>query len=94
MNKLRILALLAALLCGLSLVSAALAQSSTNYDLIWHVIGSGGSGMGSTTYAVEGTIGQALAGRTESTHYTLAVGYWYPSAQYTVYLPLVFRNGP
>jgi hypothetical protein len=92
MSKPLTLALLAVLLCGLTLVSVALAQTSTNYNLTWHVVSSGGGKMDSATYAMEGTIGQVLAQRTESDNYALAAGYWYPLIhRYTVYLPLVLR---
>jgi hypothetical protein len=88
--------LLVALLCSLALVVAVQAQMSTNYDLSWHVTGGGGSGMGSTNYALAGTLGQPLAGRIESTNYTLIQGYWYPAGLvlHRIYLPIVVRSGP
>ena len=96
MNKLPIRALSAALLCGLILVSVALAQTSTDYDLTWHVTGSGGRAMASTAYAMEGTFGQVIVGQTESAQYALSEGYWYPypSDLYTVFIPLVLRSHP
>ena len=96
MNKLPIRALSAALLCGLILVSVVLAQTSTDYDLTWHVVGSGGKAMASTAYAMEGTFGQVVIGRTESMQYALCEGYWYPypSNLYTVFIPLVLRSHP
>jgi hypothetical protein len=96
MNKYLALALSAALLLGLVLAGAALAQTSANYDLSWHVVGSGGRGMGSSTYAMEGTFGQILADEAESDHYALAAGHWdpRPGEQFVVYLPLVLRGQP
>jgi hypothetical protein len=96
MNKPLTLALLVALLCVLVLVGAALAQSSTSYDLAWHVVGSGGVEMASATYVMEGTIGQVLVHQAGSDHYGLVGGYWYPfgSDRYTVYLPLLLRTQP
>jgi len=96
MNKLPLRVLFAALLCCLILASAALAQTSTHYGLAWHVVGSGGRAMASTAYAMEGTFGQVIAGRTASAQYALSEGYWYPypSDRYTVFLPLVLRSYP
>jgi hypothetical protein len=87
--------LLVALLCSLVLAVAVQAQMSTNYELSWHVTGSGGSGMGSTNYALAGTLGQSLVGRIESTNYTLIQGYWYPTSPVPlrIYLPIVVRSG-
>jgi hypothetical protein len=86
--------LLALLLCCLMAAIAVQAQSSTNYDLGWHVLSNGGGGMGSTSYALEGTLSQVLAGRTESTNYVLYQGYWYPSGpSYQIYLPIVVKSG-
>jgi hypothetical protein len=96
MNKHLALALSAALLLGLVLANAALAQTSANYDLSWHVVGSGGSGMGSSTYAMRGTVGQVLADETESDHYALLAGHWdpRPGKRHVLYLPLILRVQP
>jgi hypothetical protein len=91
MNKSQLSVLLVAFLCGLVLVGAALAQTSTNYGLEWHVIGSGGGGMDSTNYAMNGTVSQVAAGYASSTSYELSEGYWYP-VQYRLYLPLILRE--
>lgn len=97
MNKPLTLALLLALLSGLLLAGAALAQTSTNYNLSWHIVGNGGGEMESTTYLMQGTIGQALVRQTGSEHYTLTGGYWHPApggVGYTVYLPLLLKSAP
>jgi hypothetical protein len=86
----------------MALAGGALAQSSTNYDLSWHVVGSGGGTMSSTNYAMAGTVGQAIAGDVESANYALqSQGYWGPvpqtepgpEPQYQIYLPLAVRAG-
>jgi hypothetical protein len=92
MQKLR-MPLLAALLCGLVLVSAALAQISASYGLAWHVVGSGGGRMDSTNFAMNGTVGQVAVGRPDSTTYRLIEGYWHPLGHH-LYLPLVLRGFP
>ena len=99
MNKPLTLALLLALLAGLLLASAALAQTSTTYDLSRHIAGNGGGEMGSTTYLMQGTIGQALVYQTDSDHYALTGGYWHPAPGgvglgCTVYLPLLMKSAP
>jgi hypothetical protein len=87
MNKLR-LSLLVALLCGLALVGAARAQTSANYGLEWHVVGSGGGEMDSTNYVMNGTVSQVAVGSPGSTGYGLFEGYWSP-VRYLLYLPLI-----
>jgi len=89
-------ALLVALLFCPVLASLALAQSSTSFDLSWHVLGGGGHGMSSATYAMEGTFGQVMVEEAESEHYGLAGGFWDPrlGEQHMVYLPLVLRVQP
>jgi hypothetical protein len=82
-----------ALLCVLVLVGAALAQSSMNYDLSWHVMASGGSEMESTGHIIQGTMGQVNAGIAESPSYAMTHGYWYRNPpQLHLYLPLVTKN--
>ena len=75
--------------------SVALAQTSTHYNLEWHVIGGGGQSVGSAHYAVNSTAGQGAASPplATSAHYTVSGGYWY-SGVYKIYLPLVLRNVP
>ena len=99
MNKPLTLALLLALSSGLLLASAAPAQTSTTYDLSWHIAGNGGGEMESTTYLIQGTIGQPLVRQTGSVHYALTGGYWHSAPGgvgwgYTVYLPLLMKSAP
>jgi hypothetical protein len=100
MIKRRAILLLIGLLCGLVLVSSALAQISTNYGLRWHVIGDGGGPMASTNYALNTTLSQPAIGPAISTNYRLGVGYWYgmvetvaPPAR-RIYLPIIMKNAP
>lgn len=62
------------------IVSAAAvqAQSSTNYDLTWHVIGGGGAPISSASYAVNSTAGQGSASPpvASSASYAVTGGYW------------------
>ena len=99
MNKPLTLALLLALLSGLLLAGAALAQTSATYGLSWHIAGNGGGEMESTTYLMQGTIGQALVRQTGSDQYALTGGYWHPAPgsvgwDYTVSLPLLMKSAP
>ena len=89
-------AVLVALLFCLVLAGLALAQSSTSFDLGWHVLGSGGRGMSSATYAMEGTFGQVMVEESESEHHGLTGGFWdlRLGEQHMVYLPLVLRGQP
>lgn len=54
------------------------AQTSTTYDLTWHVIGGGGAPISSANYAVNSTAGQGSASppTAASTSYIVTGGYW------------------
>lgn len=98
MIKRRVILLLIGLLCGLILVSGALAQISTNYGLGWHVIADGGGLMTSTNYTMNSTLGQLAIGPATSTGHRLGAGYWYgmvetvaPPGQ-RIYLPILLKN--
>jgi len=81
MNRQKIFALCAALICGLLMVGGGVwAMSSGSYAIDWDVIGGGGEPASSTNYAIEGTIGQPAAESSFSTNYKLWSGYWYPAA--------------
>jgi hypothetical protein len=80
--------------CAITAVAGiALAQTSANYNLEWHVIGGGGQPVSSASYVVNSTIGQAVASPayTASLHYRVSGGYWIP-ADYGIYLPVVVKG--
>jgi uncharacterized membrane protein YuzA (DUF378 family) len=91
MNRFRILALILVLLCSLTLTIVTLAQSSANYDLPWHVIGSGGSRMSSANYMVNGTLGQLIVGYTKSTNYLISQGFWIQK-RHEIFLPTILKD--
>ncbi len=91
MNKQKITALAAVLICSLLLVQAVLAQASPAID--WRVIGGGGGHAEAGIYALDGTIGQAVVGTATDTSLELCSGFWCGAAAgYKIYLPLVMRN--
>ena len=65
------------LLCGLILTAGVLAQVSTNYDLSWHVLSSGGGERESANYLVQDTLAQLASGPSASTNFLVGAGYWY-----------------
>ena len=73
----------------------ALAQTSANYNLEWHVIGGGGQPVTSASYAINSTVGQGAASPpySASSSYVVSGGYWL-SGGLRVYLPLVMREYP
>jgi hypothetical protein len=94
MKKLVLLTLLTLLLCGLVLVGPALAQTSTNYALTWHVIAGGSGVMNSPSYGIQGTAGQPTTGLSAGAQYDLCAGFWCnEAAQFSAYLPLIVRSG-
>ena len=85
-----IVAVIAALAALLLLASVALAIDG--YDLSWDVIGGGGGHSEAAPYALDGTIGQAVAGPVSSASYDLCSGYWCGGAAgNNIYLPLIMR---
>jgi len=101
MNKWKVIALTIALLCGLLLVpsiakglaGAVMAMESDNYAINWDVIGSGGEPGISTSFALDGTIGQGVVGSSSGDSYGLCGGYWCDGEiAYSIYLPLVMHN--
>lgn len=88
-----VIAALAALLAGLVVGSAVLAQTSASYNLEWHVIGGGGEPVTSAHYAVNSTAGQGAASPpySISSSYAVSGGYWFGADFYSIYLPLIIR---
>ena len=73
----------------------AVAQTSTNYNLEWHVIGGGGGPVSSASYVVRSTAGQGVASPpySASGNYVVSGGYWSLPPGYRIYLPLVIKDG-
>ena len=74
------------------------AQSSTDYNMTWVAVHSGGGVSSAKAYCLGGTIGQPEAGITSDGVYTLNSGFWSgmgpvkaPSASY-IYLPTILRR--
>ncbi len=76
MSRLKRAVVAAALLAGLATAGVALAQTSTNFDLSWNVLGGGGGTSESASFAAEGTTGQPIVGRSESGSFALDAGFW------------------
>ena len=104
MSKRKITALAAALLCSLLLVlpvqvsvveglaGIVLANGTPGID--WNVIGGGGVHDQIVPYALDATIGQAVAGTATDAGFGLCSGFWCGGAawEYKGYLPLVLRE--
>ncbi len=56
------------------------ASASSNYQIPWLSINSGGGSAASTNYETDLTFGQAGVGTATSTHYTVGLGFWYGAA--------------
>jgi hypothetical protein len=94
MDKQKLLIGAAGLLVALLLAGVVLAQSSPSFDLSWHVLGGGGGRADSTHYAMNGTVGQAAVGFSDSASYGMQGGYWQNWPGHHVYLPLIVRSHP
>jgi hypothetical protein len=89
--------ILAVMLLLLAFGAAALAQTSTGFNLEWHVIGGGGAESSSADYRVHGTIGQSVTSppTASSAEFVVSSGYWpggTPPAGTTIYLPAILKN--
>jgi hypothetical protein len=88
MHKRTITALAVVLFSSSLLTGLVLAQGAAD----WDVIGAGGGHAEAGIYSLDGTIGQALAGRIGNAPYELCVGFWCGTAtDYKVFLPVVLK---
>jgi len=88
MRKRTMTALAVILFSSLLLTGLVLAQGAVD----WDVLGSGGGHAEAGIYSLDGTIGQALAGRISNAPYELCAGFWCGTAtDYKVYLPIVIK---
>jgi hypothetical protein len=92
MNKRRMSTGVVVLLAALLIASIASAQNSASFDLSWHVLAGGGGRVASLSYALNGTVGQALVGSSDSTSYQLLSGYWQKWPDYAILLPLILKG--
>jgi hypothetical protein len=60
----------------ISIIVFASLASAQNYQIDWHVIGSGGGESGSSNYTTNGTIGQPFAEQSSSANYIIESGFW------------------
>jgi uncharacterized membrane protein len=84
------------LLLVLLVVTAALAEANTGYDIPWCTVDGGGGDSSSSGYSLSGTTGQADAnGQLSGGDYSLRGGFWVGAGgggvEYDIYLPLVLR---
>ena len=56
--------------------AAASPQAVQTFDLSWNSVANGGTTMSSASYTLLSTAGQALAGESAGSSYTLLSGYW------------------
>jgi len=99
MNRKRVFTVsLIVLLVAVVIGGPALAQTSPNYNLEWHVIGGGGQPVSSASYAVNSTAGQGAASQpySISPSYVVSGGYWYGEGFspliYFIHLPVVLKT--
>jgi hypothetical protein len=92
MKSVRVILVLLAFLL-LAAGSITLAQTSTSFNLTWHVVGGGGSAS-SASYHVTGTVGQTVVSQNPSSSASFHVsgGHWLPDAEQRIYLPAVLSE--
>jgi hypothetical protein len=83
MSRHRILIIGLGLIAGLLLAGIAVAQVSTNYDLHWSFLNSGGGERSSSGYRAQDSLGQWAAGLASSASYRVESGFWPGVAQPT-----------
>jgi hypothetical protein len=108
-KRIQAILLVVALLAGLSFTGLALAQSSPSFDLgCWSVNTSAGGLQQSSSFRLNSSLGQVVAGQTNSPNFSVRLGYvqdWrtlqpapgpvvtpIPNAVATIYLPVVRRS--
>lgn len=83
------------LIICLMLTNSVMAMSSPNFEIDWMVPLSGGGGKASSTnYAIHVTIGQTAVGKSESTNFQAAWGFWRGiwQAIWEVFIPVLLKN--
>jgi hypothetical protein len=60
----------------IALAVAMSGASAQNYQINWYVIGSGGGHSASSSYQIDGTIGQPIVGSSSSSSYRVDAGFW------------------
>ena len=76
---------------GLVVVSRSRAQRSANYAVEWNVLSGALGEMSSSSYRLNATVGQTMAGWFSGPSYEVHAGYW-QTFIYRVYLPVVLKN--
>lgn len=75
-----------------------LSSAGSTYSLTWWTVDGGGGAASDNgaQYALTGTIGQADAGASSDSQYSLVGGFWGTGSpiEHSVYLPLVLRGTP
>ena len=90
----RIIAIIAVVVAMLVLTSAVLAQSGGTFNLTWNSINGGGGRVTSSSYTMEGSIGQPYAGTLTSGSYSLTAGFQTQTevaTRHEVYLPAILK---
>lgn len=94
----KVLLVVAAVLLLVGAGTIVMAQISAQFDLGWHVVGSGGGASSSAGYQVRGTIGQGLAAPpvSSSASFSVSSGYWAPGTESApdirIYIPIVVKG--
>lgn len=94
------LSLLAVILATIILVNGAMAQSSGDFNLGWHLNAGGGGSASSGNYIMNGSIGQPVTSGTGGTNFGLTTGFWQlmvvpaPPPSYIINLPVILRAPP
>jgi hypothetical protein len=88
MKVIAILLIVAALLLAHTVLAA------NGLDIPRQLIGGGGGAGQNGDFVLQGSIGQAVAGRVDNASFNLRSGFWLGMIQHRIYLPLVLRNTP
>ena len=90
----KVLLAIAAVLLLVGAGTIVMAQTSAQFDLDWHVLGSGGGASSSVGYQVRGTIGQGLTSPPvlNSASFSVNSGYWAAGPKFHIYMPIVLKG--
>jgi len=64
------------LICSIVFLLGVPIVSAQTYQIDWYVIGSGGGHSQSSSYQLDGTIGQPIVGTSSSSNYIVESGFW------------------
>jgi hypothetical protein len=83
---------LTVLVVAVVLVMAGTVAAGGSFGISRYAVGGGGGHVAAGRYAMDATIGQAVAGTFDTPSVELCAGFWCGMGEYKIYLPVIVRS--